>query len=96
MAARTRATRAKLAHDTSQTLSPVTGTEGFALLGHTQDVEFFGGRRIHIGKGSAYPVPESPRCCTAQEFYLFACLEVDTLAKTKGTGTVLACAINAH
>jgi hypothetical protein len=40
-------------------------------------------------------VPESPGCCTAQEFYLFACLEVDTLAKTIGTGTVPACHINA-
>lgn len=48
MATRTPSARTELAHDAGQPLRPIAGAEGFALLGHTQDVEFFGGGGIHI------------------------------------------------
>jgi hypothetical protein len=53
MAAGLGATGAKLTHDTSQTLSPITWAKRLTLVGNAQDVTFFGGGGCHQLDSSA-------------------------------------------
>ena len=95
VATRARTARAKLAHDTGQTLGPVTGPKGLSQLGHTQDVEFFCGR-IHIDCFSATPVPKVSRGVALHKNSTPSpVLKLTPSTGPKGTGTVPASVIKA-
>lgn len=57
VAPRLRPARTELAHDTGQTLRPITGSKRLAASGHSQDVDFFERRERHVVGGSRTAVP---------------------------------------